>query len=716
MSAQIDTALRLSRAAGGRTWTATDPRWAALTPYQRAAAMALLEADGANPADARNALGAMINRAQREGQDLGVHVGRPIYQPAIEPAQQARLDRVLRHPEFGNLSTWAERRAQGHEDDPVQGATHFLAPEKTMLALEAREPQKYKSWRTWTNFDPESSSYRGVIMRDGSHAFLSPDGTAVQPTRAAPAATGDPSAVVTTVPASAAPSATFVPARATESPDGVRALMPASSDLEAASRLASLVAPQQPKFYDVPQLQPVSLGGGNMQAGLAMADAAGLARGYPGAPSSAERAVRLARADGGGVPAADDTGANLPESDATLVAQQQQLLEGRRPAQMFPVGTKELPVPPGIGRVVTSRGVFHYNPDKITAAEIVAASAAGRENEVLGLGPMSKADVMDASAASGQRPVAITERDPFGVEVKAALAAPATVGLQSRDILADKAPENSVGVEPVESMLQDRIMQRTGEADLNRDRTIETALRVGAPQRADGGSVSGLLDSGALGLGGQGGGLGLITMLPQLAGGEMSGIGLLSKLMGKNGDKPDSKTDGDDEATKQSTSNAISLLSGLSGSGFAGYARGGSPKGFDVPYANPIPYASGPVMGSTAGRADKVPTTVRGGSHVIPADVVSSLGQGNTTAGMGILSKMFKAGPYGMPARPMRRADGGSVPVMVSDGEFVVPPEAVAALGGGDQDAGHEVLDAFILNARQTAIETMKRLPPPAKD
>jgi hypothetical protein len=163
-----------------KTWTTSDPRWLALNPYQRAAVMALMEANRMDPQSARNALGAMINRAAREGVDLGEHVSKPIYQPTIEPAQQARLDRILRSGEYNNLTSWAERRAKGLEPDPVQGATHFLAPEKTMLALERQNPAKYKNWgprgANWTGYDPQTGQYRGVIMRDSSHAFLAPEG------------------------------------------------------------------------------------------------------------------------------------------------------------------------------------------------------------------------------------------------------------------------------------------------------------------------------------------------------------------------------------------------------------------------------------------------------------------------------------------------------------------------------------------------------------
>lgn len=158
------------------TWTSSDPRWKALSPSQRAAAMALMEADGMNPTSAKNALGAMLNRSAKTGEPLGDHVSRAIYQPTIEPAQQARLDRILASKAFPELTSWADRRQQGLEEDPVQGATHFLAPEKTMLTLEAGNPRKYRSWRQWTGFDPETQSYKGTILRDGSHAFLAPEG------------------------------------------------------------------------------------------------------------------------------------------------------------------------------------------------------------------------------------------------------------------------------------------------------------------------------------------------------------------------------------------------------------------------------------------------------------------------------------------------------------------------------------------------------------
>ncbi len=142
------------------------------------------------------------------------------------------------------------------------------------------------------------------------------------------------------------------------------------------------------------------------------------------------------------------------------------------------------------------------------------------------------------------------------------------------------------------------------------------------------------------------------------------------------------------------------------------------------------------------GRTDKLPISVPAGSYVIPADIVSGLGQGNSDAGNAILGKMFKSGPLGMkaPARvgasakrqtaPLLKgakisakatgfADGGGVeevPVIAAGGEYILHPEQVMSVGGGDMDRGHEILDAFVLHSRKQLVKTLKKLPGPAKD
>jgi hypothetical protein len=113
----------------------------------------------------------------------------------------------------------------------------------------------------------------------------------------------------------------------------------------------------------------------------------------------------------------------------------------------------------------------------------------------------------------------------------------------------------------------------------------------------------------------------------------------------------------------------------------------------------------GSIRGDTDGRADALKTSVPNGSHVIPADIVSALGNGNSASGFKILEKQFP--------RTKKWATGGAVKVRLSDGEFVLTPENVAALGEGDPERGHRAADAWIMHVRNEDIERRKRLPPP---
>lgn len=169
---------------------------------------------------------------------------------------------------------------------------------------------------------------------------------------------------------------------------------------------------------------------------------------------------------------------------------------------------------------------------------------------------------------------------------------------------------------------------------------------------------------------------------------------------------------------------------------------GGGPLGVSPSMASPwwerseASGARGFLSGSTSGRADTIKTTAPGGAYVLPADVISGLGDGNSLAGARIMDSVIKSGPWGTPLpRGSRgsgpphvrapapyvepRAKGGGVheaiPVMLSHGEMVVKPEDVVRIGGGNLKHGHEVLDAFVLEARRRNIEKLKKLPKPAK-
>lgn len=271
-----------------------------------------------------------------------------------------------------------------------------------------------------------------------------------------------------------------------------------------------------------------------------------------------------------------DTGRNQPERRGTLLAQQDQLRRGLRPAQMFPVGTGELPLPDGARRIATPRGVFHYNPSMTNGNLVKGLSASGRENQLLGLGPFNKDDILHR-VSQGEPPLAVVERDSEGNEVKSAIGTPNTAPAQAAAFTRTKLPHSRIAVDSAQSIIN-------GRQAMN--------LHVG------------------------------------------------------------------------------------------------------------------PIRARVAGRTDHVPLNVPQNSYVIPADIVSSLGEGNTEAGFKTLTEMF-----GEQIAPR----GESVPIMAAGGEYVVSPGSVAKIGRGNVGRGHDILDQWVKDSRKKLIRTLKKLPGPKK-
>jgi hypothetical protein len=179
-----------------------------------------------------------------------------------------------------------------------------------------------------------------------------------------------------------------------------------------------------------------------------------------------------------------------------------------------------------------------------------------------------------------------------------------------------------------------------------------------------------------------------------------------------------------------------------------------------VPLARPKLH-TGPIHSAVAGRTDHLPIHVPNKAYVLPADIVSGMGQGNTMAGFKIakrLPRLFatsfygtkkagagtpyggsfygreKAGegtpyntagglPYGGASPPRARggplsdADGDEgVPIVAAGGEHVYHPDEVKMIGGGDVDRGHDILDQFVKQYRAEHIRTLKNLPGPRRD
>ena len=147
--------------------------------------------------------------------------------------------------------------------------------------------------------------------------------------------------------------------------------------------------------------------------------------------------------------------------------------------------------------------------------------------------------------------------------------------------------------------------------------------------------------------------------------------------------------------------------------------------------SNNLKLHSGPIHSPVAGRTDHLPMHVHSGSYVIPADIISAMGEGNTMAGFKHMKMMFKGMPYGGSKKPygyssgpygqtIGRASGGdvndAVPIVAAGGEYVLSPDDVRKAGDGDLEMGHRVLDSFVRKMREQTVKTLKNLPGPKKD
>jgi hypothetical protein len=126
----------------------------------------------------------------------------------------------------------------------------------------------------------------------------------------------------------------------------------------------------------------------------------------------------------------------------------------------------------------------------------------------------------------------------------------------------------------------------------------------------------------------------------------------------------------------------------------------------------------GPIHSPVAGRTDHLPMHVPSGSYVIPADIVSATGEGNTMAGFKVMNRIF--GSRG--GAPKGYGEGGAVhdgelvPIIAAGGEYVIHPAAITKIGAGDLDRGHKELDDFVKGLRAKTVKTLQKLPGPRKD
>lgn len=118
------------------------------------------------------------------------------------------------------------------------------------------------------------------------------------------------------------------------------------------------------------------------------------------------------------------------------------------------------------------------------------------------------------------------------------------------------------------------------------------------------------------------------------------------------------------------------------------------------------PVTSGALRHGGPGRTDDLNVSVPSESFVVPADAVSAIGQGNTENGFRALEKLFP---------PSAHPGDGKVPIKAAGGEFVIHPAHVQRVGGGNMKAGHKALNDFVAIMRAKTIKKLKKLPRPHK-
>jgi len=155
--------------------------------------------------------------------------------------------------------------------------------------------------------------------------------------------------------------------------------------------------------------------------------------------------------------AVDDVGKTVPESPHTIALQRQMLVDGKKAAVLHTSGSS-VPPPEGMAAMHIPDGLLHYNPQMVSPQQIVHAVRSNRLNDVLGLGPYSKDDIF-SRLQQGEQPLAVVIRDHGGHEALSSFGTHATAEHQIAAMRHQVPDGGSIGVEPVENVLRERVGQ-----------------------------------------------------------------------------------------------------------------------------------------------------------------------------------------------------------------------------------------------------------------
>ena len=206
-----------------------------------------------------------------------------------------------------------------------------------------------------------------------------------------------------------------------------------------------------------------------------------------------------------------------------------------------------------------------------------------------------------------------------------------------------------------------------------------------------------------------------------------SGPGLMSMALGNFGQAPapvDSSNQTFSPAAAQQAQQAASIASIGGSGGNSGFdTSGGGGSGMGAPGAGTAAGAASGNSEGSGGAADGSDTAggynrggimglakggmARGG-FVVPADVVSALGNGSTDAGLRSLKSKFGAvkhikGKGDGLSDSINTSIDGRQPARVADGEAYIDPKTVASIGKGDPKKGAQKLYAMMDKIRGQA-------------
>jgi hypothetical protein len=181
----------------------------------------------------------------------------------------------------------------------------------------------------------------------------------------------------------------------------------------------------------------------------------------------------------------DGSEPTVPEPKATISAQLEDLKAGVRAVVEIPKGTTVPKKPKGAKYTqVGGVGVFYHSPE-VSSEQIRTAVKEGRINELLNMGPTSKAQAVEDIAA-GAAPAAVVVRKPDGIPVVEAASSSATAQQDAAVMREKAATGDTIEIGTPEAQIAERGMRARAEDNPRGNQTLQqiaerTARLDGAP-------------------------------------------------------------------------------------------------------------------------------------------------------------------------------------------------------------------------------------------